>query len=76
MATQILVVEDDASLREALVDTLELADFGCLEAESGEDALTLLSQQSVDMVVSDVNMGGMDGHELLEKYSSNIPVCR
>ncbi len=73
MATQILVVEDDASLREALVDTLELADFSCLEAESGEDALTLLGQQSVDMVVSDVNMGGMDGHELLEKIQQQHP---
>ena len=73
MATQILVVEDDASLREALVDTLELADFSCLEAESGEDALTLLNQQSVDMVVSDVNMGGMDGHELLEKIQQQHP---
>lgn len=73
MATQILVVEDDASLREALVDTLELADFTCLEAESGEDALTLLGQQSVDMVVSDVNMGGMDGHELLDKILQQHP---
>ena len=73
MATQVLVVEDDASLREALVDTLELADFTCLEAESGEAALELLGQQSVDMVVSDVNMGGMDGHQLLEKIQQQHP---
>lgn len=73
MTTQILVVEDDASLREALVDTLELAGFGSLEAESGEQALELIAAQSVDMVVSDVNMGGMDGHQLLDKIQQSQP---
>lgn len=73
MTTQILVVEDDASLREALVDTLELAGFGSLEAESGEQALELIAAQSVDMVVSDVNMGGMDGHQLLDKIQQTQP---
>jgi len=73
MTTQILVVEDDASLREALVDTLELAGFGSIEAESGEQALELIAAQSVDMVVSDVNMGGMDGHQLLDKIQQTQP---
>lgn len=73
MSTQILVVEDDASLREALVDTLELAGFNYLEAESGEQALELIADHTVDMVVSDVNMGGMDGHQLLEKIQQSQP---
>ena len=50
MANQILVVEDDSELREALCDTLELAGFNYLEAEHAEAALDLLKAQQVDMV--------------------------
>ncbi|MEH6578089.1 MAG: sigma-54 dependent transcriptional regulator [Amphritea sp.] len=73
MSTHILVVEDDASLREALVDTLELAGFEYLEAESAEVALEILAQHSVDMVISDVNMGEMDGHQLLAQIQQSQP---
>ncbi|MDO6564693.1 sigma-54 dependent transcriptional regulator [Amphritea sp. 1_MG-2023] len=73
MTMHILVVEDDADLREALVDTLALAGFGYLEAESGEQALEVIAEHSVDMVVSDVNMGGMDGHQLLAKIQQTQP---
>lgn len=70
---RVLVVEDDMSLREALVDTLELAGAETIQAESGEKALDLLAHQYVDMVVSDVNMGGMDGHELLHELRQRFP---
>ncbi len=71
--SRVLVVEDDASLREALVDTLELAGADVVQAESGEQALDLLTRNYVDMVVSDVNMGGMDGHELLSALRQRFP---
>ncbi len=64
---RILVVEDDPQLREALVDTLELAGAQVLQADSGEAALALLEREAADFVVSDVNMGGMDGLELLKR---------
>lgn len=70
---RILVVEDDLDLREALIDTLSLAGFSVLEADCGEAALPLLAQQHVDMVVSDVNMGEMDGHQLLDKIKQDFP---
>ena len=73
MSTHVLVVEDDANLREALLDTLELAGFTPLEADSGEAALALLGKQPVDMVISDVNMGGMDGHQLLAQIQQSQP---
>ena len=69
----VLVVEDDAELREALCDTLELAGYAFREAGSGEAALALLERQTVDMVVSDVNMGGMDGHDLLARINAMKP---
>lgn len=71
--SRVLVVEDDASLREALVDTLELAGADVVQAESGEQALELLAADHVDMAVSDVNMGGMDGHELLAALRKRFP---
>ena len=42
-AASILVVEDDSALREALVDTLEMAKFSVHQAQSAEEALTLLA---------------------------------
>lgn len=72
---RILVVEDDHGLREAIVDTLLLAGYACQEADSAEAALLQLGRQSVDMVISDIQMGGMDGHTLLSnirlKYSAD-----
>ncbi len=75
--SQILIVDDDNELREAIVDTLMLTGYACVEASSGEEALEILGKRKVDMVISDIQMGGMDGHTLLnninEKYS-NLPV--
>ena len=75
---KILVVEDDELLREAVCDTLELSEFKTLGAASAENALEKLAMvDDIAMIVSDVNMGGMSGHELLaivrERYS-HIPM--
>lgn len=70
---KILVVEDDAGLREALIDTLSLAEYQCVEADSAETALILLKNHKVDLVVSDVQMGGMSGLSLLKSIKSQLP---
>jgi len=70
---KILVVEDDAGLREALIDTLTLANYQCIEADSGESALVLLKNHRADIVVSDVQMGGMSGLSLLKNIKANHP---
>jgi len=70
---RILVVEDDAGLREALIDTLNLAGHVCFEADSGESALLSLKEHEVDIVVSDVNMQGMSGLALLKSIKANYP---
>jgi len=74
---KVLVVEDDEGLREALVDTLSLAGYNCIEADSGESALLVLKSHQVDIVVSDVQMGGMSGLSLLKSIKNqqgNLPV--
>jgi len=71
--TRVLIVEDDEELREALAVTLDLA--GCrVEATAGaQDALVHLEAAPFDVVVSDVNMAGMDGHELLRRVRALHP---
>jgi len=70
---KILVVEDDAGLREALVDTLLLAGYECVECGSGEEALLTLKTTKVSMVVSDVQMGGISGLSLLRNIKLKWP---
>lgn len=73
----ILVVEDDNELREAVCDTLLLAGFTVKSACSAEIALRTLERCEIDMVVSDVNMEGMDGIELLQRIrqtNAGLPV--
>lgn len=74
---KIMVVEDDAGLREALIDTLSLAGYVCVEADSGESALLQLKNHAIDLVVSDVQMGGMSGLSLLRNIKNqfaNMPI--
>lgn len=65
MAIKVLLVEDDRALREALADTLLLGGHDYCAVGSAEEALQRAAQESFNLVVSDVNMPGMDGHELL-----------
>jgi two-component system response regulator FlrC len=73
-AIKILVVEDDTNLREALSDTLQLADYSVIAANSAEDALKKLAEyDDLRMIISDVNMGAMSGHDLLREVKANYP---
>lgn len=71
--TTILIVEDDAGLREALLDTLLLGDYNVVEADCAEQALLLLSSNAVDLVVSDIQMGDMSGLTLLKNIKAKYP---
>lgn len=71
--TTILIVEDDRELREALSTTLEIAGYNCVTADSAESAIPILEKKVVELVVSDVNMPGMNGHELLEYIHRQFP---
>ncbi|AMB85324.1 Fis family transcriptional regulator [Pseudomonas agarici] len=62
---KVLLVEDDRALREALADTLLLAGYECLAVACAEEALEAVTRESFSLVISDVNMPGMDGHQLL-----------
>ncbi|WP_152208676.1 ATP-binding response regulator [Marinobacter changyiensis] len=63
----ILVVEDIAAMRKMLKDSLRLMGLNNVSlAENGEQALTLLATNRVDLIISDSNMPKMNGMELLK----------
>ena len=69
----VMVVEDDSELREALSETLTLAGYSVATASDGQDALRQLDERQFDLIVSDIQMPRMDGHNLLKKVKSNHP---
>ena len=72
-SARVLIVEDDATLRSALCDTIEFGGYQVLNACNGKDALSMLERESVDIVISDVQMDEMDGTELLQVVRKRKP---
>ncbi|MDR0701432.1 MAG: sigma-54 dependent transcriptional regulator [Azoarcus sp.] len=69
----ILVVEDDAALRDAVCFTLEMAGHGVTGVDGGPAALAELERQSLNLVISDLRMQPMDGLELLGEIHRRQP---
>ncbi len=73
MQPAVLIVEDDANLREALFDTLNSDSLPVLTASNGAAALEILDSTPVGLVVSDLQMEPMDGVTLLGKIRELHP---
>jgi len=63
----ILVVEDDAENRTAMVKVLEAAGYHVRESDNGQQALDMLYASSIDILLTDLRMPVMDGAELLKR---------
>ncbi len=73
----ILLVDDDSSIRWVLSKALNNAGFKVLAADNGQDALKLIEQQLPKLIITDVQMPGMSGLELMETVKlrhPNLPV--
>lgn len=71
--SMIMVVEDDANLRAALCDTLELAGYRVTATDHGQKALDKLANEPIGLLLSDLQMQPMDGHTLLKKARALMP---
>ncbi len=72
-AYDVLIVEDDKALREALRETLALEGYLVDSVSNGTEALANLGKQSFKLVVSDVQMPVMDGIQLLQNLQTAYP---
>ena len=73
---QILVVEDDAPIRNLMATTLKTHDYKYLLAQNGEEAIIQASTHDPDVVFLDLGLPDMDGVEIIKKIRewSNMPI--
>ncbi len=65
----VLVVDDDARMRESLAVLLMAQGYRCEQVGSAEEALDLLDRREIDVLLLDIQMPGMSGMDLLERLS-------
>ena len=73
MFGRILIVDDDEALRESLELILSAEGYSVLCADRGETALEVIEHSSVDAVLCDLRMPGIDGFDLLPQISRLLP---
>ncbi len=61
----VLILDDDEAVRQSLVDYFEDREWTVFQAESGEEALQVLQQHTIDGAVIDLRLPGMDGVEFI-----------
>lgn len=69
---RILIIEDESSVRNILCDLLS-DEHHCVTADSAEKALALLQTEKFNLVLSDINLGGMTGLEIIPQLLSSSP---
>jgi response regulator RpfG family c-di-GMP phosphodiesterase len=69
----VLIVDDEISVRKVLAAVLAQLGFPCETAASGEEALRILETHKIDAVISDLQMPGISGMELLAKVRQSYP---
>ena len=69
---KLLIIDDEEQIRHLLMDLLGSL-YDCCTASSAEEALAALSEQTFDLVISDIDMGRMSGLELVPRVHSLSP---
>jgi len=71
--TKLLIVDDEDIVRESLCDWLSAIGYKVLTAKCGEEALRIIKQKKVKIMIADLIMPGMNGIELMKKARTIIP---
>jgi len=75
MAKKILIIDDSATVRQAVRMPLQKDDYLCVEAVDGIDGLNQLKTESFDLIITDINMPNLDGFELI-RQARQLPTSR
>lgn len=71
MKSKILVVDDSPTIRKFISIALKVKGFEIISASDGMEALELLPNDNVDLVITDLNMPNIDGFNLIERIRTN-----
>jgi two-component system KDP operon response regulator KdpE len=76
MPERVLVVDDDSQMRKAVTNALSARGYEVLTAGNGETALSLAAEEDLDLVLLDLGLPGIEGHEVIERLRawSELPV--
>lgn len=76
MSDRVLVVDDDAQMRRAVTNALSARGYEVLTANTGEMALSVASQEELDLVLLDLGLPGIEGHQVILRLRSwsELPV--
>jgi len=69
----ILCIDDEADIRKLIVEELTDAGFGTIEASNGREGLEMMLAKWPDIVICDITMPIMDGHQLIAEIQVNNP---
>ena len=73
---QIMVLDDEESIRESLADFLEDYDYRVLTAETAEEGLRVIAEQPVDVAIVDMRLPGQDGNSFILEAHRKSPRTR
>ena len=73
MKFRVLVVDDEKNIREGLARSLEMDGYEVLLASDGLAALSVMAEDEIDLILSDLRMPGMSGDELLRRVVADWP---
>ena len=74
MAYRVLIVDDSAAMRSFIRRVMNISGFECerqLEAADGREALDVLGREWVDLILTDINMPGMNGEEFVRRVEQD-----
>jgi two-component system chemotaxis response regulator CheY len=74
MAYRVLIVDDSPAMRSFIRRVMQISGFECgayLEAGNGQEALDVLQREWVDLILTDLNMPGMNGEEFVRRLEQN-----
>ncbi|MEY4580819.1 MAG: hypothetical protein RL701_5522 [Pseudomonadota bacterium] len=73
MKRRVLIIEDDANMRDMLAVSLQRRDFEAVGCDGAASGLAALTESKFDVVITDINMRGTDGIELCRQLAKSHP---